>query len=393
MIRRYPLSLYLAGAAAARTGDELSGPALLLLGIAITGSASTASWLLAGLTASAALGGPALGAVLDRSPRPGRVLAYALGLYAVGLTVIAVGLGRAPTPLFLGVAVLAGLLNPALAGGWTAQLPHVLDGKDLAKANALDAMTFSTASLLGPGVAGLLSTVAGAPAALAVAVFLVTAALPAAWSLPVRAVSTSSRRLSAGFAGIWASRPLRRATATSMVSYVGVGMSVVCFPLLGLHELGGAGRGTLLMTAAAAAALVTNAVLARYRPPMTPDTIVWASTGALAAGALLAALAGGVVGLVLAAAVTGFGEGPQLTALFAVRHREATDRLRAQIFTTGSSVKITAFAAGSAIAGPLATVSLTACLLAAAGAQLLAALTYTAFGRLGVRRPSPARAA
>ncbi|MCU1680776.1 MAG: hypothetical protein JWQ81_1515 [Amycolatopsis sp.] len=339
MRRRYPLSRYLAGAAAARTGDELSGPALLLLGIAITGSASTASWLLAGLTASAALGGPALGAVLDHSPRPGRVLAYALGLYAV------------------------------------------------------DAMTFSTASLLGPGVAGLLSTVAGAPAALAVAVFLVTAALPAAWSLPVRAVSTSSWRLSAGFAGIWASRPLRRATATSMVSYVGVGMSVVCFPLLGLHELGGAGRGTLLMTAAAAAALVTNAVLARYRPPMTPDTIVWASTGALAAGALLAALAGGVVGLVLAAAVTGFGEGPQLTALFAVRHREATDRLRAQIFTTGSSVKITAFAAGSAIAGPLATVSLTACLLAAAGAQLLAALTYTAFGRLGVRRPSPARAA
>jgi MFS family permease len=392
MKRRYPLSRYLAGAAAARTGDELSGPALLLLGIAVTGSASTASLLLAGLTASAALGGPALGAILDRSPTPGRVLAYALALYAVGLTVITVGLGREPTPLFLGVATLAGLLNPALAGGWTAQLPHVLDGRDLDKANALDAMTFSSASLLGPGLAGLVSTLAGAPAGMAVAVFLVVAALPAAWSLPARAVSTSTRRLSAGFAGIWASKPLMRATATSMVSYVGVGMTVVCFPLLGQHELGGAGRGTLLMTAAAAS-LVTNAILTRYRPPMSPDAIVWASTGALAAGALLAALADGVFGLAAAAVVTGFGEGPQLTALFAVRHREAPDRLRAQVFTTGSSLKITAFAAGSAIAGPLATVSLTGCLLAAVGAQLLAALTYATFGRLGVRRPSPARAA
>ncbi|HTX25530.1 MAG TPA: hypothetical protein VME19_00785 [Streptosporangiaceae bacterium] len=60
---------YLAGAAAARAGDEMSGPALLLLGFAVTGRPGTGSGLLAALTIAAAAGGPAFGAVLDRSPR------------------------------------------------------------------------------------------------------------------------------------------------------------------------------------------------------------------------------------------------------------------------------------------------------------------------------------
>ncbi|NED38489.1 MFS transporter, partial [Amycolatopsis sp. SID8362] len=48
MLRRY-----LAGATLARTGDELSGPALLLLGL--TAGPHAGSALLAGLTAAAAL--------------------------------------------------------------------------------------------------------------------------------------------------------------------------------------------------------------------------------------------------------------------------------------------------------------------------------------------------
>jgi MFS family permease len=119
-----------------------------------------------------------------------------------------------------------------------------------------------------------------------------------------------------------------------------------------------------LLAALAAAALLANAALARK--PRSPDTIVCASTLVLAVGTLLAAVSGNEVLLVIVAAITGLGEGPQLTAQFAVRHRQAQEQLRAQIFTTAASLKITSFAVGSAIAGALATLSLTGCLLVAA---------------------------
>jgi MFS family permease len=63
---------YLAGAALSRAGDEMTGPALLLAGFAVTGRPGVGSALLAALTVAAALGGPLFGVLLDRSPRPVR---------------------------------------------------------------------------------------------------------------------------------------------------------------------------------------------------------------------------------------------------------------------------------------------------------------------------------
>ncbi|SCG13719.1 hypothetical protein GA0115260_133701, partial [Streptomyces sp. MnatMP-M27] len=56
MLGRYAMRCYLGGAAAARAGDEMSGPALLLAGPALTGSATSGSSLLAGVMVAAALG-------------------------------------------------------------------------------------------------------------------------------------------------------------------------------------------------------------------------------------------------------------------------------------------------------------------------------------------------
>ncbi|ANN16398.1 hypothetical protein SD37_12555 [Amycolatopsis orientalis] len=389
---RYRLAVYLAGATIARTGDELSGPALLLLGLGVDGSAATGSALLAGLTISAAAGGPLLGALLDRSSRPGRLLAWALLAYAGGLGAV---LALVEIPAAIAVAVAAGLLNPALAGGWTAQLPGVRGTTPLPRASALDAMTFTAASLAGPGLAGLVTAYAGAPAAVAVAITLVVAAFPAAWSLPAaeaRPGKPIRRQLAAGFAVLFRNRALLRATATSTMSFVGVGMAVVCYPLLGAQRLGNPGFGALLLTVLAAASLVANAVLARRPPP--PDRTVLVSTGLLGASFLLAAAGHDVATLLAAAVLAGFAEGPQLSALFAIRHREAPAEVRAQVFTTAASVKITGLAAGAAAAGPLSALSVTAGLSAAAGCQLLAAATYAVVRTSGrTRTPSPARAA
>jgi predicted MFS family arabinose efflux permease len=368
----------------ARTGDEMSGPALMLAGLALAGSTTEASSLLAGITMSAAVGGPVFGALLDRAARPGRLLAGALVLYATGLAMILVGLGRLPTAVTVLVAVLTGLLGPALSGGWTAQLPRLASPDNLPHANALDAMTFSTASLVGPALAGGVAEAFGAPTAVVVSSVLIGLALPAAWKLPAHSGAARDARTASVVSAVAAGlrcivrRPrLARATLTSVISCIAQGMLTVCIPLLGERAFGGAGRGVMLLSCAAVSALAANAVLARFPRSVAPDTIIWASA-LVQAAALALATTGQRPLLIAAVLLVGFGEGAQLTALFGVRHREAPEHLRGQIFTTGASLKITGFALGVAVAGPVTAWSLSGALALAAGVAVLAALAFFA---------------
>jgi MFS family permease len=384
MKKRYSLRLYLAGAVVARAGDDMSGPALLLTGFALAGSTTDASSLLAGITISAAVGGPVLGTLLDRTGRPGRLLAVALVLYAAGLGTILLGLGRMPFAVTILIAVVTGLLGPALSGGWTAQLPRVVLGDHLPRANTLDAMTFSVASLAGPALAGGVAEAMGAPTAVVVSVVLIALALPAAWMLPARPGRARGARttsvisdLTAGIRVIAGRPSLARATLTSVVSCIAQGMLTACIPLLGERVLGGAGRGAALLSCAAISALAANAVLTRFPRPVAPDTIIWVSALVQAAALALTTWRQPVV-LIVAVLIAGIGEGPQLAALFAIRHRETPEHLRAQIFTTGASLKITGVALGAVIAGPVVPRSLPGALALAASAAFLATLTFFA---------------
>lgn len=372
---------YLAGACAARTGDEMSGPALLLLGFAVTRAPGTGSLLMSALTLAAAAGGPVFGALLDRHHHSERILAASLVVYATGIAAAGAGLGRIPLPLLAVLTAITGLAGPAVAGGWTSQVPGVVTPGELGRFSALDAMTFGAASLTGPALAAAVAAGLGARPAVITAAGLVALAVPAAWSLPASPGSADPARaaplrqqVTAGAAAIVRNKDLGRATATSVISYAGVGMLLVACPLLGQQRLGSASRGALLISAAAAASLLANAVLAR-RAPREPGTLVLASTLLMAASLALAAVAPGWLTLP-AVALNGLGEGPQLTGLLAIRHAEAPPRLRAQVFTTAASLKIGGLAAGTALAGPLAARSVTACLLTGAGIQLAAAAAY-----------------
>jgi MFS family permease len=381
---------YLGGTTVSRAGDEMTGPALLLLGFAVTGRPATGSELLAAVTIAAAAGGPLFGALLDRSPRPDRVLAVTLAVYALGVVGLAAAVGRVPVPLVVLIALAAGLFNPAVAGGWTSQLPRIVTGPALDRGFALDAMTYSTASLAGPALAALIAAGLGARTAVITAAALVALAVPSACWLsryPPEQVEGPKpapyRQVAAGFAAIVTRRPLLRATVTSVVSYAGIGMLLVCCPVLGAQRLGGSARGALLISAIAAASLVVNCILARWpcSPPARgqPDARVLASTLVIGVSMAAAAVAPGWLTLA-AVALGGAGEGPQLTALFAVRHRESPEHMRGQIFTTAASLKIGGLAAGAALAGPLAARSVTACLLIAAGFELCAAAAYVLAG-------------
>ncbi len=398
---RYRLGAYLAGATVARTADEMSGPALLLLGLAVTGSARTASLLYAALTIAGGCGGPLFGVLLDRSAAPGRLLARALAGYAAGLGVVAVVLGRLPLLAVTGLAAAAGFLAPSLTGGWTSRLPDIVPGSRLARGYSLDVSTYA-AALIGPALAGLVAAAAGAGWAMAVVVALLLIATPAAWRLPRpppvgRAGHPAGRAsvladLRAGFGAILRVRPLLRITACSVIAYLGVGMLVVACPLLGQRHLGGADRGALLLSLLAAASLIANAAQSRWPPRLAPDTMFALAT-ALAGAAYLGLAAASRAGWVIVAiVVAGVADGPQLSAVFAVRHREAPARLRARVFATAASLKLAAGALGAALAGHLAT-SPALVLVVAAATQAAALLAFLVIGRgrHATSAPSPPR--
>jgi MFS family permease len=108
----------------------------------------------------------------------------------------------------------------------------------------------------------------------------------------------------------------------------------------------------------------------------SPDVVAFATTLVLAAAMLILAFAGNVIVVLLAMLVAGIADGPQLAAVFAVRHREAPERYRSQVFTTGASLKITAAAVGAALAGGLAASSLLWVIVCAAVIQILAAIAF-----------------
>ena len=135
------------------------------------------------MTIAGAVGGPVFGALLDRSRRPDRVLAGTLAAYALGIVAIQAAVGRLPMPAVVPIALAAGLFNPSVAGGWTAQLPGLVTEGGLARGSALDALTYSAASLACPALAAVVAAGFGTRAAALTAAALVALAVPAARSL------------------------------------------------------------------------------------------------------------------------------------------------------------------------------------------------------------------
>jgi len=119
---------------------------------------------------------------------------------------------------------------------------------------------------------------------------------------------------------------------------------------------------------------------------------VLASTLVIGVSMAAAALAPGWL-ILAAVALGGAGEGPQLTALLAVRHRETPAALRGQVYTTAASLKIAGAAAGAALGGPLANWSATGCLLVAAGIELGTAAAGLTAGSSRAGRRGPAAGA
>ena len=169
LLRQRDFGLLWGGATISALGDGMSFVALLWLLIERGGTPADVGWLAAIYTAPVIVGGIAAGVILDAFD-PRKVLAAdnAIRGLAVASVPIASALGALTTAHLFVVAAIYGLLFMTSAAGIPSLITRLIRGDDLTTANAMESLSFSLSGLIGPGVAGLLIAVAGAPFVLAI---------------------------------------------------------------------------------------------------------------------------------------------------------------------------------------------------------------------------------
>jgi MFS family permease len=387
---------FLLAATLARLASEMFPVAAVLLVLDRTGRPGLAGAVVAATTLPAVVTGPVLGAWLDRTSRRRLALAANQLLLAAALLGILAAAGQVPGWVLVLLATAAGVSGPLATGGYTSMIPLLVPERLLARANALEASSFNVAAIAGPAVAGAVAATAGAAWAVLAEAALATLALPAIARLPpVSADGERPGSLAAAVRqglGVLARTPvLRGVTVATAVGLGGNGLLTLAMPFWA--ERLGAGRAAAgyLFAALEAGAILGAQVAARPAAAWPPQRVVLAGLGLFGLAVAAWPLAPSFPAALGLVALAGLLEGPSFAATFATRQRWSPPALRGQIFTTAASVKLGAFAIGSALAGPaLGRTGVGGILVAVGAAQLLAVALGAAAGARGsVQAPLP----
>jgi len=386
--RHRAFALLWAGATCGRLATEMYAVAVVLFVLAETGSAHLAGLTVAAATFPTVITGPVVGAWLDRTPHRRTAFLASPLVLAVAMAGFLVAGGRAPGGVLVAIGFVAGLPSPVRTGGFSGLIPTVVPEAVLPRAYGLEAASYNIAGIAGPAAAGAIAGAAGASwaiaatMAVALAAVVVIAQVPIEPGLPVASRPLQSM-LRAGMGLLWRDRALRAVTVATTISQGAYGLVVIAYPLLAhdLHHKRAVGG--LLFSVFAIGALAGSLLYARLANQVRDESVVWV-TMLLFGGCLAAVGVARNLAVALAcSAVAGFVDGPLLAATLNVRQRVAPDHLRTQVFTTAASLKIGAFAVGSALAGFAAdSVGARGMLLLAGAGQVVAAVAGLVSRRL-----------
>jgi MFS family permease len=381
---------FLLAATLARLASEMFPVAAVLLVLDRTGRPGLAGAVVAATTLPAVATGPVLGAWLDRTGRRRLALASNQVLLAASLLGLLAAAGRAPGWSLLPLAALAGLTAPLATGGYTSMIPLLVPERLLPRANALEATSFNTAAIAGPAVAGVVAGTAGPAGAVLAEAALAALALPAIARMPRVAPPAGDdpaplgATIRQGLAHLAQTPVLRGVTVATAVGLGGTGLLTLAMPFW--SERLGAGRAGAgyLWAAVEAGAIVGALVAARPTAGWPPQRVVKAGLALFGLVVMAWPLAPSFPAALALVALAGLAEGPAFAATFATRQRWSPPSLRGQIFTTAASLKLGAFAIGSALAGSVQAWAGVAGTLVVVGAlQLLAVVAGHAAGARG----------
>jgi MFS family permease len=372
------VSHYAAGAVLVRLADEGARLALVLVALDRMNSARVGGALVAALLVPQVVAAPAVGLITDRTQAPRLVIGAAMLGFSGALVATALGLGRVPLALVFTVLVAGGCCGPALTGGLTSQLSVVVSDDFLPRAFGIDSLTYNVSGIAGPALVAVISGFASPSAALlALGAFAATGGVVVA-ALPLAGPTLSAEhqlrrpRVSDALRLLVRDRVLGVVTVATTIGQVGLGALPVVVVVLA-HRAHSPSASGWLMTAFAVGALLGSIswILCPASPRRAP-AVVMASlvlTGTSLVVAAGSSALGPIAGLFV---VSGFFVGPLTGALFTTRQDHAPDAVRAQVFTLGAGMKITAAAVGVATAGALAHAATATQLLLTAACPLLA---------------------
>ncbi len=377
---------YLATGLIARASTEAASPAVLLTAIAILGKASTGSYLVAALTVAAALTGPIAGALIDRSSNPRASFTLGLGLLCGGLLALVLTIGHAPVLLLMAFAFIAGLGFPAVTGAWSAQMPSMVSPANLHRGYSIDAGTYSIAAIIGPPAAAAMLYISDrAPIWLPVVLLAISIAMLR--FVPLKPAvheyegdrPTLMEDLRHGVETILHRASLRRSTFITTLGFAGQAALLISAPLLS-QQLTESLTFTGVILGFNAAGGVLAALVITQVPIRRPDLLVVITMIVSMLALLIIAVAPVLWVVLLGGFIMGATDAPMVSAMYLVRNRESSARVRAQVFSTAASLRTAAFGLAAALFGTLLVYGTTVVLLAGVAMHALSLVIGLAIG-------------
>jgi predicted MFS family arabinose efflux permease len=389
------ISRYVFAAVLIRLCDEGARVGLVLLALDRTHTAGVGGLLVAALLVPHVAAAPAVGWLVDRSPRPRAVLTGAAVGFAATMAAAGLAVGRLPLWLVVLMLVAGGCCGPALTGGLTSQLSGLVPESKLPRAFGLDSLTYNVSAIAGPALAGLLAglwSAAGACVALSCVALVGALVLSTLRPRIRRWDAAAPPSMLTGARAIITNPVLATVTAASSAGQLGPGaLAVVAAVLATAHHRPSAAG--LLLTSVALGAVV-GSLWWTWRPASARRSAMTVMVTLIGVGAPLAVSAATTASLPATAglfAVSGVFIGPFTGALFTVRETNAPTEARAQVFTISAGLKTTSAAAGAALGGAFAGLPLPSQLLLV-GASPIVAGSLGALG-LSFARGASGRAA
>jgi predicted MFS family arabinose efflux permease len=152
------------GLVVSRLGDQFTSIALVWFVLQLTGSGAAIGLVILCFRLPPIIAGALAGSLLDHY-QPSRVMALdnlARALIIAALPVL-FWAGSLNMLIIYGLAIVAGTLSPITEVGTRMLLPYMVEDEELETANALASLSWQTAFLVGPALAGVLIARIGGP--------------------------------------------------------------------------------------------------------------------------------------------------------------------------------------------------------------------------------------
>jgi MFS family permease len=379
-------SYYLA-ATLARFADEMVAFTLVLLVLDRTDSPTLAGITGAAYALPAVVTGPLLGAWLDRTAYRRSALAVnqaTLGAVMLGLLIV---VGHSPSWVPPALAAVAGATLPMVSGGFTSMLPSLFRPERLARANAFESVSFSTATIAGPSTAATVAAVVSVDAAavvIAIAAALSIVAISRLPALPPVGAGGEPffSSVVGGLVHLARTPRLRASTVTTTLLMGFTGILLIALPLhmsaVGMPK----SAAGYLWTAVEIGSVTTALLLSRLQSRWRPEYVVMVSVAAYGLMLTTWSLAPTFAVLLLLAVAAGLAEGPALPAMFAARQQYSPHALQGRVSTSAASLRVGSSALGQATAGVLVPAIGTHAALVTVGVGLVAASAVGALAGL-----------